>query len=220
MHGLSLVEAQRGATKRRTFRNSRSTATVRLPLCRETAQNRPLPIDRGGPRPGRTDRGGQDTPRDTPADQVTKVRRDPARHASLQPFSRVCGRRATIARRRHQLTINATTRAPNAQRAACRYARTWNQHVPCDIWGVERYDECAQHTVPPMLHTGSRPALSRMHTMHAHMNSHTDCRVTTRALFSCSTITPLHPLHRMEASFRTWGTWGAFIAATCATPRN
>ena len=32
--------------------------------------------DRGGPRPGRTDRGGQDTPRDTPADQVTKVRRD------------------------------------------------------------------------------------------------------------------------------------------------
>ena len=76
MHGLSLVEAQRGATKRRTFRNSRSAATVRLPLCRETAQNRPLPIDRGGPRPGRTDRGGQDTPRDTPADQVTKVRRD------------------------------------------------------------------------------------------------------------------------------------------------
>ena len=73
---VSPLSRHNAVQKRRTFRNSRSTATVRLPLCRETAQNRPLPIDRGGPRPGRTDRGGQDTPRDTPADQVTKVRRD------------------------------------------------------------------------------------------------------------------------------------------------
>jgi hypothetical protein len=98
-------------------------------------------------------------------------------------------------------------RTPSEQHAGTQELGT---NMPCDVWGVERYDECAQHTVPQILHTGSRPALSRMHTMHAHMNSHTDCRVTTRALFSCSTFTPLHPLHRMEAAFRTWGTCRAF----------
>ena len=89
--------------------------------------------------------------------------------------------RPVVARTCHRCTLRKAT--PNANRVACRRVRDSNQHamrhLAIDYSSGDddcRYTEC---------HTCHRPALPRVDATRARLRNHTDCRVATRALFSC-----------------------------------